>query len=182
MRPVAVNFRPHRVPTRQLWLLSLLACSLGALALLAAWTEQRAARSAQAELERAVQAQQLAANNAPAATARQPYEQSARAMLGERALRWPDALRALEASSMDGATLKSFEANAADAAIRAELVLGSHAQIADYLSALSAGTEGRAGPLVWTVLQTSAEQGTGAVTAALVARPPAADGATPRGP
>ena len=52
----------------------------------------------------------------------------------------------------------------------------------DYLSALLAGSEGRAGPLVWTVLQTSVEQGTGAATAVLVARPPVADGATPRGP
>lgn len=185
MKPVSVNFRPQSKPSRLVYWLAVAVCGLGALALFSAWTQQLALRNAQAVLEGAQQTQLAAARQALAAPAPKPYAQSALAMLAERELKWPDALRALEASAKYGVTLKSFEANAADGTIRAELVLSSQARIADYLGALSAGAEPGTGPLQWSVQQTSAEPGGGAVKAVFVARPTTGHNPsvpTPRGP
>lgn len=170
MKLVQVNFWSRPLPSRRLWLMNLLVGCLAAVAWALAWSQHTAWHSAQAALQGADQARQVAERGAAEDPALRPYEQSARAMLSERNLAWPSALRALESSAIDGAVLKSFEANAADGTIRAEVVLSSHGQVSPYLAALSAGSEHGEGPLTWAVTQAHLEPNGGAVTAVFAAR------------
>jgi hypothetical protein len=167
MKRVEADFRPRRIPSRLLWLLAAASVAAGVVATGFAWKQQLALQGAQAALQALRQAQQEASLAATALPVTKVYDKSAREMLHERALRWAEALRALEATTMEGVVLKSFEANAADRVIRVEIVTKDHATVAEYLNALSAGSQPDGPDLQWKVLRTSSDIGGTTVTATL---------------
>ena len=98
------------------------------------------------------------------------YERSARDLLQQRLLHWPEALIALEATAIEGATLRSFEANADDGTVRVEVVATHHAKVLEYLDALNAGGGTDSTVIRWTLLRTPVELGGNAVVAKLAAQ------------
>ena len=123
-------------------------------------------REQQAEL-RALLAQRAAeptpepVNHAPPL-----YEASARAMLLERSLPWPQALTMIEATALVGVTPISFDAVASDRSMRLEVTFGDYAKLLEYVDALNAGEP----DVQWTIEQTRSEGGSGTAIAILAAR------------
>ena len=170
MKPVRADFMVKVPPSPRLWLVAL-ALLLGAVAAGAMALHQRQLlHEAQTALQRSLE-QQRANNQEPLAVpAPKLYERSAREFLQERALLWPEALRALETTAMEGVTPRLFESNAADGAARVELVAASHAKVLEYLEALNAGTGHGGMELTWVLLQTQSEANGNSVVAVIAAK------------
>ena len=170
MKPVNADFKAEVLPTRLLWLLVLACVLAGLVATVAAWRERMRLHEAQASLQRASAAQRLDERAAVPVLLPKPYERSARELLQERQLHWPEAMRALEATAMEGATLRSFEANASDGTVRIEVVAAHHARLLEYLHALNVGIGDDSTGIRWTLLQTQVEANGNSVVAVLAAQ------------
>ena len=169
MKTVNADFNLKVLPSRLLWLLVLAFVLIGLAAIAAAWQERAKLHEAQASLQRSRVAQRIEELDVPVRLPK-PYERSARELLRERQLHWPEALKALEATALEGATLRSFEANADDGTVRVEIVAIHHAKVLQYLEALNAGIGTDPTDIRWTLLQTQIEASSNSVVAVLAAK------------
>jgi hypothetical protein len=159
MKPVRADFAPRRVPARWMWfLLALLAAAAVAAAGVAAHRLE-ALRDQRAALERAAAERQAAAVVVPKPVAPPLYERSAREMLAEHRLAWPQVLTALEATAIVGVTPVAVEMAASDGIARVEVTFTDHARLLEYLEALNAGQ----GELRWVLVQAQSQAAGGSV-------------------
>lgn len=168
MKRVQANFARRRVPGRTGWMVlaALGVAALGAAGLVAHRMDELAQQ--RASLEGAAAARTAAAV-VPVKQAPPPaYEQSARAMLVERQLAWPDVLTALEATAIVGVTPTSVDMSASDGVASVEVSFADYARLLEYVQALNAGEGG----LRWTLKQAQAQaQPAGVQTAVLQTEP-----------
>jgi hypothetical protein len=166
MKPIRADFRRGSRPPRWLWwsLAALAAAALAAGAM--AGREWQLLRSLQAEL-RDAEARQHAMPVPQAAVVAPPvYESSARALLAERALPWPQALTSIEATAIVGVTPIGIDFSSAERSMRLEVAFSDYAKLLEYVDALNAGEP----ELRWALAQ-SQSQAMGAATALIVATP-----------
>lgn len=175
MKPVGADFRPRALPGPVHWGLAGLLAMAAGLSLGWAWlqhTRLDALRQALA-VAAAAQAAQAAheaheAARQPPAPATLPYDSSARELLRERSVPWPEALTALETISMSGVTPRSLEVNASDGTVRVELAAEGHARVLEYVEALNAGASGHAEALRWALQQSQADAAPNTISAVIV--------------
>lgn len=171
MRAIHADFKPPSVPTWRLW--AACACVfVGAIASsVAAWTErQNTATLAATYL--ALPAPGLTQGGVPSPpTHAKLYERSARQMLSERHLPWPEALTALEAIRMDGITLRSIEGSAGNGSIRVEILASDHAKVLDFVEALNAGSDSMS-DVQWNLQQAQVDGLNGSAVAIIGAKRP----------
>ncbi len=171
MRPVGADFRPRTLPGPVHWGLAGLLAAAAGLSLGWAWlqhTRLDALRQALAVAAAAHEAHEAARQ--PPAPATLPYDSSARELLRERSVPWPEALTALETISMSGVTPRALEVNAGDGAVRVELAAESHARVLEYVEALNAGVSSSAEALRWTLQQSQADAAPNTISAVIVGR------------
>ena len=170
MKPVGADFRPRSQPSPVHWGVAGLVAIAAGLAL--GWASLQHSRldALRQELARAAVAHEAASQPPPAPPAALPYDSSARELVRERSLPWPEALTALEAISMPGVTPRSLEANAGDGTVRVELAAEGHARVLEYVEALNAGASGGADALRWTLQQSQADTVANTISAVIVGR------------
>lgn len=159
MKRVRADFVPRRGPGRVLWVAlgALAAVALSAVVLVAyrfgEFGQQRAG------LERAMAERRAVPAAVPKPPAPPPYERSAREMLAEHRLAWPQVLTVLEATTLVGVTPVSVEMAASDGVARVEVSFTDHARLLEYLEALNAGQ----GDLRWMLVQAQTQTAGGSV-------------------
>ena len=170
MNPVLAEFKPNKPPSAWHWTLAVVSLVLASVAWLDVYQllQTRVAAEASFARERAAQSSQVPA--VAASPAARPYERSAREMLAERQHPWPLVLRALEVTALPGVVVKSFDVQKEGAGVGVEVAVESHAQLLEYLAALSAGEDQGADGLVWVIQQTQLDPATGTHLAMLKAR------------
>jgi hypothetical protein len=158
MTPIRADFLRSRQPPRWAWLGAglLVASTLVAAGL--AWREHVQVQSLRGELQALRASQAAVPAHAVVQAPPPPYDASARAMLLERALPWPQALTTLEAMAIVGVTPIAFEAVAADRSWRLEVAFVDYAKLLEYVEALNAGEPN----LRWTLSQSQAHGAGGA--------------------
>lgn len=160
MKRVRADFAPRRRPSRALWLaLAVLAAGAFTAVAFVAYRFEELAQQ-RAALESAAAERRVAATVVPTKPpAPPPYERSAREMLAEHRMAWPQVLTALEATALVGVTPMSVEMAASDGVARVEVSFTDHARLLEYLEALNAGQ----GDLRWVLVQAQTQPAGGSV-------------------
>lgn len=170
MKSVSVELLAARRPTPALWVVAGIALLVAASMAFWAWRQQQATSAARAALQLAL-ATQAADQPPPVLVLRKNgYERSAREMLLERSLPWPEALTALEATAMVGATPRAVDANASDGTVRVEVIAASHSRLLAYVDALNAGGGVDGDTVHWALQQTQSDPANNGVVSIIVGR------------
>lgn len=170
MKPVAAEFKPVSQPGRLAWGF-VCCCALVALASVAhAWDRHQQLLAEQARRSEMLVGHEVAQRGSEVPPQPKPYERSAREMLKERSLPWPEALVAMENVAMPGVSPRTFEANASDGAVRIEVLASDLSKVLAYLDALNAGTGHRPDDLRWSLQEARVDPTANAVVAVIVGR------------
>ena len=170
MKAISANLLRERAPTPALWVFAVVALIVASLMLLWAREQMLSLKLARAAFTEATINQaalhplNLGSDLLPS------YARSAKEMLKERSLAWPQALTALEATVVDGVTPRSFDASAATGVVRVEVVSSSQEKVLLYVEALNAGAGSDGSSLNWGLQQAQAEPTTKLVIATITGR------------
>lgn len=168
MKRLDVDFKPRTLPGPRLWIAALI-CLASAFAEVVVATRERSDLRSAVQTLRETNAAAAASGAPTPPPAAPPYEASARELLRERSVPWPQALATLESVAMRGVVVRVVEFDARKNEVRVEVSARSHAQAIDYLDALNAGNFGGAGELHWGLVQSQSEAGQSGVSAGIVA-------------
>lgn len=164
MKVVRADFKTPSRPSRALWLACAVLASLALAATGWAWHQWREVDVQRELLREAIAQRDAVPAAAPVAIAPTPYDASARELLAERAIPWPQALTTLEATAVVGVTPVSVEFGNGDKSIRLEVSFVDYGSLLEYLNALNAGEP----ELRWKLAQSQAQSAPGGVSTAVI--------------
>jgi hypothetical protein len=174
MKAVSADFKPSSRPGWPLWVLAFLVASAASASTVLWWRQNQELTQLQTLLQTKKAQRQVQVTPPPAlAIAPKPYDRSAREMLAERQAPWPDALAVLESAAQVGVTPRAVDFNAAEGAVRVELVVNDPTRLLKYIEALNAGVDKDPKELRWSLLQTQLEPASGITVAVIIGKRPA---------
>lgn len=161
MRFIRADFKKTSRPSPLLWSVCAVVVALALAGAAWTWHEWREVDLQNERLREAI-ARKDAPPPMPSVALTKPYEASARELLAERAIPWPQALTTLEATAVVGVTPVSVEFGPGEKSIRLEVTFTDYGSLLEYLNALNAGEP----DLRWKLAQ-SQSQGAATSTAVL---------------
>lgn len=153
MKPVRAEFVP-RSPVPRGWWFAVAALAAAAV-VLALLTRQASLDTEAARAERGATraAKDAARADTPPAPPPPAYEASARAMIAQRAIAWPELLTAIESVQVPGVRLLNVDFSVTDAAARVEIAFTAQSQVLDYVAELNVGLPATGLAWRWGVLR-----------------------------
>lgn len=151
MNVIRADFKKQPRPSKVLWSTCAVLAMVAAAGAVWTWREWAAAQGAERLLKNAI-ATAHSPPPSPVAAPPRPYDQSARRVLVERSIPWPQGLTTLEATTIVGVTPVSVDFGNSENAIRLEVSFVEYGGLLEYLNALNAGEP----ELHWRLAQSQA--------------------------
>ncbi len=168
MKRIEADFMQPRQPTRLMWSVALVLALAALSACVALATAGEELESLKKDIDARRAAAALELDIRPIAPAWPAYGDSANQLLSDRAVPWPEVLRALEATTVPSVAVVSIVRGANDMFVAIEVKAMEHAQVLVFADSLGAG-QAAPGGLTFNLLRDHAVAGESSVTALILA-------------